>query len=241
MHPHVDSRSPPLILLLLLLLLPFTTAQASSSSKRGLIYISSSTSAQDSSLWTSPSSDLTWYYNYSPTPTPQLANSKLQFVPMLFGAPSSSSDSTPFNETVVQLMQGGANISYVLAFNEPDGSPATGGSSMLASTAAQLWISQVEPLKAKGVRLGGPAVTSAQTGFEWLVNFFAACDGGCSVDFLPIHYYGDFQGLASHIGQVRAAYQNVSLWVTEFGYPNVGLQDAQTFFNQSEQYLDRLE
>ncbi|KAI4151012.1 MAG: hypothetical protein LQ340_003747 [Diploschistes diacapsis] len=160
---------------------------------------------------------------------------------MLFGAPSSSSDSTPFNETVVQLMQGGANISYVLAFNEPDGSPATGGSSMLASTAAQLWISQVEPLKAKGVRLGGPAVTSAQTGFEWLVNFFAACDGGCSVDFLPIHYYGDFQGLASHIGQVRAAYQNVSLWVTEFGYPNVGLQDAQTFFNQSEQYLDRLD
>ena len=61
------------------------------------------------------------------------------------------------------------------------------------------------------------------------------------IDFLPLHFYGNFEGLASYIGQVRAAYPNTTLWVTEFGDPNAGLSDTQDAFNQSVQYLDRLE
>ena len=158
---------------------------------------------------------------------------------MLFGTPNPSD--SPFNQTVTDQIASGANVSAVLAFNEPDGSSSTGGSSVSPSAAAAAWISQVQPLKAKGVRLGGPAVTSAQSGFTWLSSFFDACNGGCTMDFLPIHFYGDFEGLASHIGQVRAAYPNVSLWVTEFGYPSQSLVDTQDAFNQSVQYLDRLE
>jgi len=47
--------------------------------------------------------------------------------------------------------------------------------------------------------------------------------------------------LASHIGEVRAAWPNKTLWVTELGWQNQGEEDTLNFFNQSTQYLDRLD
>ena len=46
--------------------------------------------------------------------------------------------------------------------------------------------------------------------------------------------------MASHVGQYRAAFM-LPIWVTEFADPNTNLQDTQSFYNQSTQYLDRLE
>lgn len=56
--------------------------------------------------------------------------------------------------------------------------------------AARLWKQYIQPLKAYGVRLGGPAVTAAGSGRPWLKEFFAACTG-CTIDFLPIHWYNN--------------------------------------------------
>ncbi|KAK4991876.1 hypothetical protein LTR50_001495 [Elasticomyces elasticus] len=215
------------------------TAQTSRSSKRGLVYVAPK-EATDDSIWSSSSSDLTWYYNYQATPTAAFSNTKLQFVPMIWGAPSSDTDMTFYN-TVASLIDGGANVTWILAFNEPDGC-TSGGSCVPADTAAKTWIRQLEPLKKKyGVKLGAPAVTGAPTGFSWLQNFFAACAGNCSADFVPVHWYGNFEGLASHIGQVRGTYQNMSVWVTEYADANVALKDSQTFYNQSSQYFDRID
>ena len=172
------------------------------SAKRGLIYIPNTATPQDNSIWTQSGSDLTWYYNYVASPSSDLASSGLQFVPMLFSAPTSSSD-TSFYDTVNSLIKGGQNISYVLTYNEPDGTSSTGGSNVAATLAASTWIREVEPLKKLGVKLGAPAVTGGSGGFTWLSDFFNACNGGCNPDFIPIHWYGNFEGLASHIGQVR--------------------------------------
>lgn len=174
------------------------------SSKRGLIFIPNSTTPQDNSIWIEPGSDLTWYYNYGLQPSPALAGSSLQFVPMLFSAPSSTSD-TSFLDGIKELISNGMNISYVLTFNEPDGTSSTGGSNVDPSLAATTWIREVEPLKKLGVRLGAPAMTGASSGFTWLTSFFNACNGSCNPDFIPIHWYDNFEGLASHMGQVRAA------------------------------------
>ena len=228
------------LIISLSLLLPHavpTQAQAPSP-KRGLIYISTADSVTDSNIWTSESSDLNWYYNYGPMATQQLLESKLQFVPMLFGNPSLGD--TLFNISVAEQISSGANISHVLSFNEPDGSTSTGGSSVDPKTAAALFKAQVEPLRAKGLKLGAPAVTSSQSGLVWLSSFFDACGNGCDVDFMPIHFYGDFQGLASYLGQFRAAYPNATIWVTEYGFPNQSLNSTQSFFNQSSEYFDRL-
>ena len=158
---------------------------------------------------------------------------------MLWGATAGNTD-TSFLTTVKGLISGGMNISYVLGFNEPDGCN-DGGSCVDAETAAQTWIREIEPLKELGVKLGAPAVTGAPTGFQWLQNFFTACDGGCTPDFVPIHWYGNFEGMASYMGQVNATYQNMTMWVTEFGFPEQDLEATQMFFNQSISYLDRLE
>ncbi|KAL8930868.1 MAG: hypothetical protein Q9208_000409 [Pyrenodesmia sp. 3 TL-2023] len=210
-------------------------SQVTSSSKRGLVYVPNEKHRSDDSIWVADDSDLTWYYNYLATPSPAFSNStKLQFVPMLWGS------STTFLNEVTEQIEGGANISYVLGFNEPDGGGATGGSAIPADTAAETWQREIEPLRELGVKLGAPAVTGAPNGFTWLENFFNACDGNCNVDFIPVHWYGNFEGLASHIGQVMGTYPNKTIWVTEYANNNVPLKDSQIFYNQSSQYFDRI-
>lgn len=93
-----------------------------------------------------------------------------------------------------------------------------------------------------GVKVGSPAVTGSQMGMTWLQQFFAACNGGCTPDFMAVHWYGDFEGLASHLGQVTDTYSNVSeVWVTEYALTNANLVDSQSFYNQSAALLDRWE
>lgn len=211
---------------------------STASPKRGLCHVPSSNHPTDDDIWDAPGTDLTWYYNYQSSPSPAYASSVLQFVPMAWGM---SASSPSFLDTVNKLIDDGMNITYVLGFNEPDGSTSTGGSNMLADTAASLWISEIEPLKKRGVRIGAPAVTGSPQGFTWLENWFKACDGDCNPDFIPVHWYGNFEGMASHIGQVMGTYPNLQVWVTEWGFPNQKLEDTQGFYNTSTQWFDRME
>lgn len=224
----------------LLAFLLASQCKASASSKRGLVYVPSKKFPGDDNLWGSSGSDLSWYYNYQSTPSRSFDDfPKLQFVPMLFGASDSSSDTT-FLDDVRSQIKSGAKIPYALAFNEPDGQ-GNGGSNVPVDTAVDLWIRQMEPLKKLGVKLGAPAVTGAPTGKIWLQNFFQTCHGRCSVDFIPVHWYGNFEGLASHIGEVRQAYPNKTIWITEYAYNDVPLLDSQKFYNSSSEYFDRIE
>ncbi|KAF2994282.1 hypothetical protein E8E13_003249 [Curvularia kusanoi] len=208
----------------------------STSPKRGLCYVPSQKYPGDDSFW--DKGDLTWYYNYKAQPSDSYKNNKnLQFVPMLWGA-SDSDTGTPFYDSVKAQIDGGANISYVLGFNEPDGTHATGGSALPVDLAAARWKAEMEPLKKLGVKLGAPAVTGAPSGYKWLQNFFNECNGGCTPDFIPVHWYGNFEGMASHIGQVVATYPNMTVWVTEYGFPNQNLKATQEFYNMSKNMLD---
>lgn len=207
-------------------------------SKRGLCYVEGE-DPKDDRTWDGSGSDLTWYYNYQATPTDGI-DSRLQFVPMLWGADSANDTRGSFYDTVKSLIDSGREIEYVLGFNEPDGCK-DGGSCVDADVAAQLWIGEIEPLKDLDLKLGAPAVTGSPRGLEWLQNFYTACDGGCTTDFVPVHWYGNFEGMASYMGQVNATYQNMTMWVTELGFPQQDLEASQMFFNQSISYLDRQE
>lgn len=178
-----------------------------SSSKRGLIYISSENPSDDQ-IWVESGSDLTWYYDYVDTPAASYSNrsqEEFEFVPMLWG----SSNSSGFASEVQAQISAGRNITHVLTFNEPDGTTSTGGSDIAASDAASMWIKDVEPLRNASIKTGAPAVTGSQNGLNWLSDFFSNCTSlgtNCTVDFIPLHWYGDFQGLANYMGQVVAAY-----------------------------------
>jgi len=223
------------------LLIPLTTSQNTfeKSSKRGLVFVPSTNYPNDNQIWDDSNSDLTWYYNYSPSPSPAYLNrtqTEFEFVPMLWGI-----DDT-FLSTIKSLISSGTNVTHVMGFNEPDGTTSTGGSAISPSAAASAWISQVQPLKKLGVQLGAPAVTGSPSGFTWLQQFFDACASqgtNCTVDFVPVHWYGNFEGLASHVGQVSATFPNASIWITEFALPDANLTDTQSFFNSSAEFMDR--
>jgi hypothetical protein len=217
-----------------------TLTTATSSSKRGLCYVPSDDHPDDDTIWTkTPGSDLTWYYNYKPEPSEAYKKTpSLAFVPMLWGA-EDGDQGTPFLDSVKQQLNSGTKIEYVLGFNEPDGTHATGGSNIAPSLAASTWKREMEPLRALGVKLGAPAVTGSEDGFSWLENWFKACGGGCHPDFLPLHWYGNFEGLASHVGRMVIKYPNMTIWVTEWAWPNVGLEETQEFYNQSVAMFDR--
>jgi len=218
-----------MLILLIILLLGLGPSHCTTSSKRGLIYISNTKAPNDDSIWTRPGSDLTWYYNYGESPVSSVANT-LAFVPMLWGQPTTSGS---FYNTVKSLNDKGMNITHVLGFNEPDGDKSTGGSSIAADKAASLWMSEIEPLSNLGIKLGAPAVTGSPQGTAWLKSFYSACNGKCTTDFIPVHWYGVFEGLASHVGEVYATFGNKTIWVTEFADPNVALLDTQSMYNSS--------
>jgi hypothetical protein len=177
-----------------------------SSAKRGLVFVPSTKHPEDNQIWVGGTSDLTWYYNYQMLPSAaynNLTQEEFEFVPMLWSA------NNTFLSSVQALISGGRNITHVLTYNEPDGTFATGGSALDPVTAATNWISQVEPLRKLGVQVGAPAVTGSSGGFTWLNSFFNSCASqgtNCTADFIPVHWYGNFEGLASHLGQVVATY-----------------------------------
>ncbi|KAH8678946.1 glycosyl hydrolase catalytic core-domain-containing protein [Tricladium varicosporioides] len=222
-------------------LIPSTiAATAGTSTKRGLVFVPNAKHPGDNQIWVQPGSDITWYYNYQTQPSPAYSNrtqEDFEFVPMAW------SPSTTFLNDVTALVKGGRNIKHVMGYNEPDGYSSTGGSNVDPKVAASNWLSQIQPLAKMGIKLGAPAVTGAPSGHTWLANFFNACAAlgtNCTVDFIPIHWYDNFGGLASHIGTVRAAYPNTSIWVTEYAYSNQTLAATQDFFNMSAEYFDRL-
>ncbi|TGJ80839.1 hypothetical protein E0Z10_g7910 [Xylaria hypoxylon] len=219
------------------------------SDKRGLVFVPNKKSAEDNKIWVQDGSDLTWYYNYDPTPSPAFASqsqSDFEFVPMLWGA----IDDTAFLDSVNGLIDGGRNISHVLSFNEPDGPTQYGGSNIDPSRAAQVWVDNIIPLTEKGVKAGLPACTGGTGGIPWLQQFLGNCSAlistddnkrNCSYDFVTIHWYGNFDGLASHLGEYSAAFPNKTQWITEYNLDNQDLETTQDFYNISAEYFDRLD
>ncbi|KAL5386132.1 hypothetical protein PMIN02_008597 [Paraphaeosphaeria minitans] len=194
-----------------------TLVTASSSSKRGLCVIPPRDNpyhAEDENVWTThPHSHLNWYYNYESTPTRAYeCTYDFEFVPMFWGAPEGGFiGATPFLDSIRQQLKAGANITHVLGFNEPDGLFEDGAANIPAQVAAKEWTRQLEPLKHHGIKLGAPAVTGTPDGTMWLQDFFYYCNGTCSPDFLPVHFYGSFEAMASKLGQLTVAYPKLPI------------------------------
>ena len=184
------SFSGTLLVVLLLRCLP--SAAVNKTSKRGLGYIATN-NPQDVRNFNQSQSQISWVYDWGLDRPDYLTNISVEYIPMQWGsgnienlAASVKSQGAktvlvcaPVVSITVQLI-----FSLPKAFNEPDFSQQ---SNIDPNFAAQLWMQYLEPLKADGVRLGGPAVSSSGTGTPWLTQFLAACSN-CTIDFLPFHW-----------------------------------------------------
>jgi len=160
---------------------------------------------------------MTWAYNWAAAPGGTLA-SGLEYVPMLWGLDSVSGWSSAAGSAL------SSGSSHLLSFNEPD---LPSQSNISPSDAATAHIANMNPFAGKA-QIGSPAVTngagsSPPMGTTWLSQFFTACGGQCSVDFVPFHWYNDASQTAdfmSHAQDVISTAQanGVSeVWITEFG------------------------
>ncbi|KAF2096328.1 hypothetical protein NA57DRAFT_7446, partial [Rhizodiscina lignyota] len=194
--------------------------------KRGLVAFDAMMG--DYATWLQPGSPLSWYYNYASTPFAQFSNSQLQYVPMLWG-----NDQVNFTAAVLSLIEQGYNITYVLGFNEPDQTFNVGGSQLDPTTAASRWQSDIQPLKQYGLKLGAPAISFNVT---WLQEFFQLCSG-CTIDFIPFHWYGPLyssvqgQAFYDRYYQLAATFPGSTFWLTEWADPNQDLATTQSNYN----------
>lgn len=224
---------------------------ADGAGKRGLVFTPNPSYPQDNKLWRPPGIDLTWYYNYGSIPSPayaDVAQDQFEFVPMMWGVGANPKATTWLDE-VKGIIKNGRNITHALAFNEPDAPNSWGGSNVDPSTAAQAWVANFEPLAAMNIKLGLPAVTGAPAGLVWLKQFLGNCSAlvssgssetkNCTFDVVPVHWYDNFAGLASHIGERRALWPDAEIWVTEYAFAHQELSPTQQFFNQTVDYFDK--
>jgi hypothetical protein len=148
-----------------------------------------------------------------------------------------------FPSTIAQTLASATrNITAILGMNEPD---QGGQSNIPPQTGVQLWTTFMEPLRAKGLRLGSPALSSAPAGKTWLQDFFTACNGTCNVDFIALHWYGtDAQAFIAYLEDFHNTFQK-PLWVTEWACQNFVDVNAQCspegvveFLNVTQSFMD---
>ncbi|CAE6443381.1 unnamed protein product [Rhizoctonia solani] len=127
---------------------------------------------------------VSWYYTWSPTSWVQ-PPPNLEYVPMLWGG----KDVSAFTKAVTPASIASKGWTHILGMNEPQ-EPSQ--ANMSPADAANTWKKYLEPLRVgnPNLRLGSPAPSSHPNGIQWIFDFLGNCNGGCTVDFIALHYYG---------------------------------------------------
>jgi hypothetical protein len=177
---------------------PPTSTPPSASGKKGLAWPNGDA---DLHHWAS----VNWIYTWSPDCPASAKDLNIECVPMMWGW----KDVDHFKD--VTSRDGYARIA--LGMNEPN---QFDQSSISPEDGARLWKDTLEPLKQKGYRLGSPSTTSAPSGKQWIKDFFKACNGGCSVDFITLHWYDKgVQKFKDYVTDFHDTF-NMNIWVTEY-------------------------
>ena len=123
---------------------------------------------------------------------------------------------------------------------------------MNVTAAVEGWKTWIDPLKGQ-VKLGAPGVSnSAQPGqgLNWLQSFLGQCSD-CTIDFVPVHWYGDAGDVEGFKIFVKKAFGTVNaptvggvaakgrkLWVTEFGTTSGSREQTTNFLKSAMAWMD---
>lgn len=172
------------------------------------------------------------YYTWGPDP---VDGATIEFVPMFWGSKNIDDWQSSINSTISEL-----DVKAILGFNEfvvPSSShhplncsgatsiltynlrpQQSGQSNLTPSDGASLWQTYIEPLKSANpsLRLGSPAPSSAPSGKTWLQEWLSACNGGCTPDFIALHWYDvNATAFIEYLEDFHDTF-GLDLWVTEW-------------------------
>ncbi|KAJ6587210.1 glycosyl hydrolase catalytic core-domain-containing protein [Mycena vulgaris] len=209
------------------------TVSVTSSSKAGIA--GGGDGNQDMLQFTS-TGKVSWYYTWGMF---SVDGTELEFVPMLWGQKQIAQWTDPtdgINATIAQQKP-----TALLGMNEPQ---EKGQSNLTPQEGADMWKTYIEPFHAQGLRLGGPAPSSAPSGKKWIQDFLTACNGGCTVDFIALHYYDvNATAFAEYLTDFHDTFQR-PIWVTEWACQNFNngpqctAPETAEFLNQSQAFMD---
>lgn len=221
-------------------------------SKHGLA-VTAELEDSDAELLTSKNSPISWYFNWSPSPSEIIGDSAF-FIPLVHGL-----DTLEEDYLWLALDNLPSSSTHLFTFNEPDEEKENGGSNLSPRKAAEAYLEYMVPLRTgdgegsdRRWNISHPAVTGSTRGLDWLRDFNESCydiepNGGCPADFVSLHYYGDFQGLASWVATLNEFYNNdregedaKGLWITEMAVPQGDSEVNTAMLRESMEYLDGL-
>ena len=188
-------------------------------------------------------SKVSWAYNWYSFPytlnQPQTGyNPVLEFIPQLW---STADDLTSVWNANVEKSMAEYGTKSVIAFNEPD-LCIVDTACMTVTTAVEGWTEWMEPLKGK-VQLGAPGVSNSATdgmGLDWLKEFLEKCED-CTIDFVPVHWYGsamEVEAFIKFVGEAFLVGGGRRLWITEFGTQGGTAEQKLRFLKEALRFLD---
>jgi hypothetical protein len=155
-------------------------------------------------------SKIGWTYNWGQRDD---SGTNLPFIPTLWGLKLDFAQVWPANAQ--RAIDAGSPCLF--SFNEPDHHEQA---NLSPEVAAAKHKELMNPFQGKA-RIGSPSITNSgrpNQGIEWMKQFFAACNGGCAVDFVNIHIYGfDVDTFLAHLVKVHELFKK-PVWITEFGF-----------------------
>lgn len=191
----------------------------------------------------SPSSKISWLYNWSPDPSLP-PNSPFPFVPMVWNGSQCHVNSLT---RVLDENREKCPQRVILGFNEPE---LHDQANMSPDEAANLWMDHMEPLRRSGIRVGSPGMSNAPQGMPWMRSFLSNIRSrGGDVDFWCLHWYGETLGqfydyIWSTHHQLDAS---KPVWITEWAPSNwdegrpLEKGYVEGFVRDACKYLDGLE
>ena len=205
-----------------------SSTPSSVGTKRGLVY---NTAALTQRFESAP---ISWAYNWDSQPGGDIP-ANFNFVPMMWGPLPVHTGRWKSNADAAIA----SGSTHLLGFNEPD-LPAQ--ANLSPQQAAEAWRTYMEPYAGKA-KLGSPAVCNGEdkVGLSWLSRFFEAC-GGCTVDFVAIHWYGlasdaGVEHFKAHVAKAVEVAAGRPLWITEF-QPHGSPEEQAGFLKKVLPWLD---
>ncbi|KAF8153685.1 glycosyl hydrolase catalytic core-domain-containing protein [Mycena galopus ATCC 62051] len=174
---------------------------------------------------------ITWYHHWEMGAVPQMP-AKNEYVPMFWGTSKWDQWSSRKSEMAKKTP------SHLLGFNEPD---ISSQANMSPATAAQVWMQEIHPWAAKGVKLGSPAVAY---NLDWTASFLTELKNrGGHVDFVTVHWYGSYKDIATFQNFVSTAHSRFGyhIWVTELGVTSASKptqQQTKNFMMNAYSWMD---
>ncbi|KAN0062437.1 hypothetical protein ACQY0O_005325 [Thecaphora frezii] len=175
---------------------------------------------------------VSWYWHWQDGANSYLDSRGLEFVPCFWGPKYQKQWAQRKKEMSKKPPK------HILAFNEPE---IPGQANMGPKRAARLFMQEIQPYAAKGVKLSSPQMVYKM---EWLETFMDECDRlGCQIDFIALHWYGTHKDLATFKKWISSVHKRFKkpIWVTEYGITaasGASQKDIKRFHVKATQWME---